>query len=224
MKKISDFRKVDFFLSIAIVVFFFWIFFKYTVNVPINDDYSVLDNFNGLLNADSFVEKFKLLFAQHNEHRIVYDRIWFLISYYMNNQINFDLLSLVGNLSLLGLFLLFAKRVSLSHEYMVLFPIAVLLFNLTFWENITFSMAGLSNFTVVLFSLLSLSFLTTKKLTTKRFSLAIAFCFLAICTQGGGLFVIPVSLLILFLQKDYTRLKNYAAIGVVLFFTLFYRL
>jgi len=98
MKRISDFRKLDIILSLATILFFFYIFFKYMVNVPINDDYSVLDNFNGLLNADSFLEKAKLFFAQHNEHRILYDKMWFWISYLINGQIDFNMLALVGNL------------------------------------------------------------------------------------------------------------------------------
>lgn len=221
MKRISDFRKLDIVLSLAIILFFFYIFFKYMVNVPINDDYSILDNFNGLLNADSFLEKTKLFFAQHNEHRILYDKMWFWISYLINGQIDFNMLALVGNLSLLGIFILWAKRAKLSNDYMVLFPIAALLFNLTFWENMTFPMAGLSNFTGLLFSLVSLSFLCAKELSNKRFFWAVLFCFLAIFTQGGGLLVIPVSLIILLLKKDYTRLKNYGAIGV-LFFVIYF--
>jgi hypothetical protein len=220
MKRISDFRKVDLLLSVSVALFFFWIFFKYMINFPINDDYSVLDNFNGIINADSFVEKIKLLLAHHNEHRIIYDKLWFYISYVTNGQIDFNLLALVGNLSLIGVFFVLAKRVEISNDYLFLFPIAALLFNLTSWENITFSMAGLSNFTVVLFSLLSLSFLTGKELTNQRFWLSVFFGFLAICTQGGGVFVVPVSLLVLALQKDYARLKNYAVISVLFF--LFY--
>lgn len=218
MKKTSKIRIVDLVLSLAIVVFFFWIFFKYTVDVPINDDYNVLENFNKIVSSDSFFEKIKLFFAQHNEHRIVYDRIWFFISYKINNQVNFNLLAFIGNLSLVGLLYLFIKRgLIYNNNYFVFFPIAILLFNLTFYENITFPMAALSNFTVVLFSLLSLNFLVAKELTNKRFLLAITFCLFAIYTQGGGVFVIPVSLLILFLRKDYKRLGYFAIIGVLVY-------
>jgi hypothetical protein len=120
------------------------------------------------------------------------------------------------------MFLVYAKRTSnFNSNYFVFFPIAILLFNLTFYENVTFSMAALSNFTVVLFSLLSLNFLTNKELTNKRFILAIVFCLFAIYTQGGGIFVLPVSLLILFLRKEYKRLAYYAAIGL-LFYLLYF--
>jgi hypothetical protein len=85
-----------------LLYFFSGFFFKYTVNVPINDDYDVLDKFNKMVSSDSIIEQIKLLFAQHNEHRIVYDRIWFLISYKINNQVNFNLLSLVGKFITFG--------------------------------------------------------------------------------------------------------------------------
>jgi hypothetical protein len=218
MKKlISNIRTLDFFLSLFIIIYFFWIFFKYTVNIPINDDYAVLDNFNKIIETNSVLEKIKLFFAQHNEHRIVYDRIWFLISYKLNNQINFNLLSFIGNLSLLGIFFLFMKKLLIFKNYLVLFPVSVFILNFSFHENITFSMATLSNLTVVFFSLLSLSFLTSKTLTDKRFLFAVIFCLFAMYTQGSGLFVVPVSLLILFLQKDFRRLKFYAIIGVIFF-------
>ena len=215
--KLSNIRVIDFSLSSLVIIYFFLIFFKYTVNIPINDDYGVLNDINEILNTDSFLEKIKLFFSQHNEHRIAYDRFWFLVSYKINNQINFNLLALIGNLSLIILFFLLIKRISLSNNYFILLPISILLFNLTFYENMTFSMAALSNFTVILFSLLTLNFLTSTIITNTRFLFAIIFCFLAMYTQGGGLFVVPVSLLILFLKKDYKRFKYFAIIGILLY-------
>ena len=100
---------VDFSLALLFVIYFFYVFFQTTSNIPINDDYSVLDNFTDMVNADSFFEKTKLFFKQHNEHRIFYDKLWFFIDYKVSQQVNFNHLSLIGNLSLIGVFLFFMK-------------------------------------------------------------------------------------------------------------------
>jgi hypothetical protein len=143
-------------LIIIPLITFFGMFFYYTVNAPINNDYqAILDFINKIIATDSYSEKMKLIFSQHNEHRIVYDRIWTIISYKLQNNVNFNFLAFIGNLSLLGIAIIFYKRYSLLQKPLLLFvPITVLLFNITLWENITFAMAALSNFTVYLFILI----------------------------------------------------------------------
>ena len=68
---------IDSFLSISFIIYFFYIFFAITSNIPINDDYGVLNNFTDIINSNSFFDKIKLFFKQHNEHRILYDKLWF---------------------------------------------------------------------------------------------------------------------------------------------------
>ena len=214
---IKNIKKIDLLLGIIVIIFFFWILLKYTVNIPVNDDYGVLDNFNKLICSNSFSEKLKFLFAQHNEHRIVYDRLWFLISYKINSQINFNLLSFVGNLSLLGIFLLLRKRTLIFKDnYFILFPLSVLIFNLSFHENITFPMASLANFTVILFSLLSIYYLTLEEKKAKNILFSLIFFLFAVYTQAGGLFVLPTALVLLFLRKEYKTMLYFAIVGFLI--------
>src|SRR4030095_1165608 len=147
------------------VVVFFGVFLRFTVNAPINDDFSAILAFiNSYITTTSYGGKLKLMFDQANEHRIVYDRVWTIISYKIFHAINFNFLSLIGNLSLVGIAILFFNKFRRLGKPLYLFiPITVLLFNFASWENITFTMAGLSNFTVFLFILLSLHFLTSSK-------------------------------------------------------------
>ena len=94
-------------LIIIPIITFFGMFFFYMVNAPIYDDYqAVLDFLNKYISTDSISEKIRLLFSQHNEHRVVYSRIWTIISYKLQTNVNFTFLALIGNLSLLviGLF------------------------------------------------------------------------------------------------------------------------
>jgi hypothetical protein len=77
-------------------------------------------------------------------------------------------------------------------------------------------MANLSNFTVVLFSLLSLHFITKPNITKKNFILTILFLILAIFTQGAGLFLILILSVILFLNKEKKYLFQFLIISAIL--------
>lgn len=213
MEKIKKY--VYYLILIIPAIVYYSLFFNYTVNAPINDDFqAVLDSVNKIISTDSISEKIKILFAQHNEHRIVYDRIWSLISYKLQYNINFNFLAFIGNLSLLGMAILFYKRfTSLQKPLLLFLPVVVFLFNISSWENMTFAMASLSNFTVYLFILISLGFIVSDTFTKRRnLYLAFLFLFLAAMTQGGGLFLIPISILILLYKKEY---KNAVIFGVL---------
>jgi hypothetical protein len=214
---------VDFSLALLFVIYFFYVFFQTTSNIPINDDYSVLDNFTDMVNADSFFEKTKLFFKQHNEHRIFYDKLWFFIDYKVSQQVNFNHLSLIGNLSLIGVFLFFIFKFKEKTENLIyFFPLAVLIFNFSFHENLTFAMANLSNFTVVLFSLLSLHFITKPNITKKNFTLSVLFFVLAVFTQGAGLFLILILTFILFLNNEKKYLLQFIIISFIIILLYFF--
>lgn len=223
----EKFKKYAYYLIILLpIVTFYGLFFKYTVNAPINDDYqAVLDFINKIIATDSISEKVKLLFSQHNEHRIVYDRIWTIISYKLQYNVDFNFLAFIGNLSLLGIAVIFYKRFSLLQKPLLLFvPVTVVLFNVSSWENMTFAMAALSNFTVYLFVLISLGFITSNTLDKKRnLYLAFLFLFLAAMTQGGGLFLVPISLVILVYKKEYKNVIIYGVLSVLLLTLYFYQ-
>ena len=178
MKKIFEsIWKIDLILALTVAVYFFYIFFKYTVNIPLNDDYDVISNFNDILEANTLTDKIKLFYLQHNEHRILYDKFWFYISYWISSEgLNFNFLSFIGNLSLVALVAFYYLKLRKEYSnYFVLFPLSVLLLNLAFWENITFSMACLSNFTFVLFALLSLHYITKQETGNKDLFFSVLF-------------------------------------------------
>ena len=182
-------------LIIIPIITFFGMFFYYMVDAPINDDYqAILDFLNKCISTDSASEKASLIFAQHNEHRIVYDRIWAIISYKLQSNVNFTFLAFIGNLSLLAIaFFFFRKFIRLKKSLYLLIPISVLLFNLANWENMTFAMAGMSNLTVFLFVILSLDFLAKDTTVSRRnIFISVAFFYLALLTQGGGIFLLPI--------------------------------
>ena len=102
--------KIFSYLLVATPVFLFFYFFAINiVDVPINDDFALLDFINKYLESNNFSEKIKLLFAQHNEHRIFYDRMFTLLSYKLIGTVNFTFLATIGNLSLIVICLIFYK-------------------------------------------------------------------------------------------------------------------
>ena len=205
------------------VILFFSFFFRYTVNAPINDDFEILNFINKCIATDSINEKLSLIFAQHNEHRIIYDRLWTIISYKLQDAVNFNTLAFIGNLSLLGVAGIFFVRFrELGKNVSLFFPVTVMLFNLTSWENITFPMAALSNFTIYLFMIASLWFLSRDTQNKKNLYLALLFFYLSLLTLGSGLFLFPISILMLIYKREYKNLAIYGLLSGLAILLYFY--
>ena len=199
-------------LLISVVVF--WVVWaKYAVNIPKWDDH-VLKLF--LFNVErepSIFGKINQFFIQHNEHRIVYDRLITWLDYTLFGKLNYVHLMAVGNLSLFGLLVIFGlvlgrsavqssrypsqrSPVNWADGLLYLPPVAFLLLNLSQWENMFWGMAALQNFTVlfwVVWVVYLLSF-------TRHFGAALFLAIVATLTSGNGILVWPVGLLLLILQ------------------------
>lgn len=82
-------------------------------------------------------------------------------------------------------------------------------------------MAGLSNFTFLLFAILSIHFITQENLNNKKMSFSLLFFFFSIMSQGGGVFVFPVGLMVLFLRKNKIDFLKYFISGTLIIFIYF---
>lgn len=187
------------------ILFFAFVWQYYAIAIPKWDDHA-LRAFLYYSDQESTVSgKIYQLFRQHNEHRIVYDRLITRLDYTLFGKLNFVHLMLVGNLSLVGLLLVFTAALrrsmpgSLTAFYAL--PVALLLFNLSQWENMYWGMAALQNFSVVLWVLAAFYFLSY----TPLWGLALVSATLATLTSGNGLMVWPIGFVILAL-----RLPTYA--------------
>lgn len=192
----------------------FWIVWnKYAVNVPKWDDHPLKGFLANLEREPSFFGKITQFFLQHNEHRIVYDRLITWLDYTLFGKLSYVHLMTVGNLSLFGLLVIFAVvlgrsatkpgRMSAQRSLtnwadalLYLPPVAFLLLNLSQWENMFWGMAALQNFTVlfwVVWAIYLLSF-------TRNFGATLLLAVVATLTSGNGILVWPVGLLLLLLQ------------------------
>lgn len=218
-------RCIAILLILLPVVTFFGFLFHYMLNVPVNDDYPAVLKFLDLyVNAHSLGEKLRFIFAQHNEHRIVFSRVWTLISYKLQGNVNFKFLSFVGDLTLVGpAVIFFRKFLDLKRSLFLFLPVTVLLFNLSSWENMTFAMCALSNFVVHFFILLTLVCLTSKTAENKKYVLlAVLFFGAAMFTQGGGLSLYPISIGILLYKREYKNLFLYGGLATLILLFYFY--
>src|SRR5208282_3307673 len=194
------FRYLLAFLPVGI---FFWTIFRYSINIPYWDDYDILDFVLKFLDLKNLKDKTALIFAQHNEHRIAFDRMVALIDYYLYGGINFKHLIFIGNISLIGLTLVLFRAFRIEKDKFLYFiPAIYLLFQPQYWETIFWAMASLANLYVLFFAFLSIYFAT--KPSQRNFFLAVFFAILATFTSGSGMFVFLVVSAVLIYQKRFT--------------------
>ena len=204
---------------------FWYVWGVYATNVPKWDDHVLRFFLFALDEEATFSGKLYQFVKQHNEHRIVYDRLITWLDYHLTGKLNFVHLMFIGNLSLMGLLAVFGRvlsqpvgvpdgvftragganwRTGLAY----LPPVAFLLLNLSHWENMFWGMAALQNFTVMLWVFLVIYVLAY----TQKTGLAIALGLAATLTSGNGLLVWPVGFGLLLLQTGFARERSYKTI------------
>ena len=173
----------------------------YATNIPFMDDYDAVLNFtSAFIQTQRLDEKITLLFSQHNEHRIVFDRVIFLGNYYLFHEVNFKSYIMFGNLgwmlTTMMLIVYFQKKFHLPLAYLLPIPYLLLSFNHS--ENMFFAMAAIQNYWFVFFSVAFLIFLSKDK--------PLLFCALfpvALFTSGGGIVLYPLGNLFLVLRRKW---------------------
>lgn len=173
--------------------------FYFAVNIPQGDDF---DNILSFLNADND-GKLRQLFAQHNEHRLFFNRVVSWLFYGIQGEINFEYLIYFANLALIIIFALLSKSL-VTNKFIFLLPVSLFMFQLRGWENITWAMAGLQNFYVITFSMLA--FYAFSKKTHLGFAIALFFAALATYTSGSG--ILSFGVMLLWMAVDYFCSKS----------------
>ena len=206
-------------------VIFGFIFQKYAINIPHWDDLAVRNSLVSFLTTDSLAEKIKVLFAQHNEHRIFLTRVFALLVYQLTGTLNLKALMVIGNLALAGLLFVFYK---VSRQYKLslwtLVPVSFLLFMSSLYENVFWGMASVQNFWVILLAFLSLYFLVHSygKATIGYFVLAVLFCFLGVFTSSNGILIPVIGIGVLAFQKRFRELGIWTGAAVIFLFIYFF--
>ncbi len=176
---------------------------QFLLNMPNWDDYdAILTWINFVLSKPSLAEFMTKLFAQHNEHRIVFGNLVSLISYFSLGKVDFISLSIFGVLGLFFVFLLIIYIGKKNHFTLLeLLPVPYLMFSLNQWELISWAMASISQYWQLFFSILSLTIISTSN-QLRNLVLAFIFATIALYTGGGGLLVFPVIFIYLLIRKN----------------------
>ena len=174
-------------LLIPPVIFFIFIQ-KYALNLPKMDDYDAILNFlNNYNTSNSFSEKARLLFSQHNEHRILLPRLIFLLDLKINGAINFKQIIFINFSLIFILYLLlihFGKKVLPGKKLLVASLASLCLFSVNSYDNCNFAMAGAQNYGVIMLFLSSMYFYG--KFNNWLLPFAILFQILCVFTSGNG--------------------------------------
>ncbi|KAB7730878.1 hypothetical protein F5984_12105 [Rudanella paleaurantiibacter] len=205
-------------LTLVPVVIFWLCWGHLAVNVPKWDDHALKAYLLYSEQETDVSGKIYQLFRQHNEHRIVLDRMVTWLDYNLFGKLNYRHLMLLGNASLLGLLAVLSAVLhrtvrSTRRESGLVYaaPVAFLLFNLSSWENAFWGMAALQNFSVVLWVMGSLYCLTVGWQVWVAVGLAI----LATLTSGNGLLIWPIGVVVLLLQRQYRPLLGWSLSALV---------
>lgn len=187
-----------------------FLFDKYAVNIPHWDDHALKNFIINWQATSSITEKFKELFALHNEHRIVFTRIVTWLIFKLNHGIDYRIMMIVGNASLIGIWFYFIKStLSYKISWWYISVSGWLLFSFAISENLFWGMASVQNFWVILWSFSSFFFLTFNEQTNSKtnikfdtlFILAIIASLFAVFTSGNGLIVPIIGAFILLVQN-----------------------
>ncbi|RYF78212.1 MAG: hypothetical protein EOO39_02020 [Cytophagaceae bacterium] len=192
----------------------YWAWANLAVNVPKWDDHALKAFLIALEQETSPVGWFRQVVKQHNEHRIAYDRLLTWADYTLFGKLSFKRLMIYGDLSLLALVALFGffLKQYVRPWYLFLPPVAFFIINLAQWENLYWALSSIQNFSIVIWSLASLFFLSHQY----RIGWAIALAMVATLVSGNGFLVWPIGFIMLLAQHRTRQLLPWSIAAVLL--------
>jgi hypothetical protein len=207
---------------------FYGTLFSHLVDLPFYDDYNaVLLFLNQMVQAKSGASRVWLWLAgQHNEYKIffVHALAWAQIS--MLGRVNFIQLCMLGDSAVLVLALVLwstflPDQKDLGKRLAYFVPVAWLLFQLGYWETLTWAMASLQNLWVIVFSFGTIRCLLLA--SRRAYAGALVLYALAIAASGNGFLLLPIGLLILGMRRQLLRAGGLLAVSVVCIAAYAYR-
>ncbi|MFT4033325.1 MAG: hypothetical protein QM669_12965 [Siphonobacter sp.] len=193
-------------LSCIPILVFFFVVFMYASNIPFQDDYDgLLEPVTRIASLSSFEWSgfFKIIWIQDDERRIVLDRVIAIALYGISGSLNFKAILLIGLLSVVGLFVIFATVIKQAKlPYLLLISFSLLLFHIQYYEAILWPMIPLQHIAVYFFALLTSYFLYKHS----QLLIAILFAWLTVCCDVSGTFILPTGVVLLLIQKRWKGL------------------
>lgn len=215
-------------LTVLPMVAFYLILWRNAVRIPILDDYDiVLDLINWISQHHSVSARLVfMLTREHNGYKLIFDNVVIFTQYILLGQVHFLPLVIFGNLFSLFIFLvvLCMARVSTTNttdRWILLTPIAWLIFQLQYASALDFSSCSLQNLGVVFFALLSIYLLD--KASYIAFAASCVALVLAIASSPSGFFAAPVGLLLLAQNKRWRHIVIWVVTATLMFLLYLFR-
>jgi len=207
------------------IAVFYFVFQKYAVNIPHWDDFAIRNTLAQMIETESVFQKIKLLFSQHNEHRILLTRFSAWMVYLLEGTLNLKRLMLIGIIALLGiLFLLYKVSKKYNSSLLAFVPISFIFLNVGLFENTFWGMASVQNFGVIFFAFLTFYWLvfSVENKHQHYFYFAIFSCFLGVFTSSNGIIIPLIGCLVLLVQQRKMQLVVFLSSSVVFILGFFY--
>lgn len=207
-------------LSICVLVIIILIFYyfcnTFSYNFFYQDDFHLL-RFVTIFEDDSvnFQDKFNALYGLHNEHRIIFPRLFALVDYFLQGHIDWQVLSVFSSFYYLGIFTIFfliIKKIKLPYWYLL--PVALFIFQPSSFQNFYWTISILQqvgNLFWAMFLFYSLVYFKPEK-----FWISLILIVILTFTHGNGLFAFGVGGLLLFLQKRFIQLGIWIGLMVII--------
>lgn len=197
-------------LPAAAILFYLWRVCLLADDTPKLDDLNdVFGFFRQLALAQTPLQTALAFFYPNNEHITLVDHLVYYAQYQLLGEIRFYPLILLGHGIVIATGLLLASVARGERRPFVFACIALAYVNLHYWDSTFKAMTAISNQAVILFAVAALFAL----LRWQRFGLAVLCALLATFTQGNGMLVWPVGLLVLLLEPHWR--KQHAALWLL---------
>lgn len=209
-------------VALISILVFYYTYFQYSINIPWFDDIENIPYFLvNWIQSSTFSEKWNALFLPNNEHRVLFARSVVLLQYYLTNEINFQILGFIGNLSIAVIFFLLSSNyLRQSGKWFHLIPVVFLVFNLQSYSGIYMTIMSLQYQVVIMLSMLVFYLLC--KPSNKIFALALLIAFIDTFSMGNGMLVWPAGLLLLLFLSEWKKSFIWSLSGVIAIFLYFY--
>lgn len=199
-------RALIYLLALAPICIHFLLLGKYGENIPIYDDFDVFLKFlSSYYAAPDAMQKLLLLFSQHNEHRILFNRLFALFFSWTGNPVDLRGVLFLGNAFLaLHLPVLYAmssekKDFSATTRLASFLPVVFLLFLPVNWNCSFWPTTAVQYYAVDLFSLLTI-YLLARRVPAP--GLAFLCACLALFSSGGGVIAPVLGALTLWMRRE----------------------
>ncbi len=192
----------------------FAILYRQAFTIPYQDDYGAILAFAREYRhlPDWGAKVVDTLTKQNNDYKLVFAHVVVASNLELARHLNFAFFVALGDLFLLPLGYLLWRAYrppppsKLNQRLLEFLPISLMLFAPFYWETLDWSMAGLQNIPVILFSLLSILLLVPTGPGSDglaRCLLASTAAILAALSSANGFLLAPIGLLILIPRKAY---------------------